>query len=298
ASVVTDTNGARLVLKGQTGASQAFTVTAGGDADADLQRFTFDSASGTLTRSQTAQNAQIRLDNVDMEFTSNEVKTAIPYVRIDLNKAAPGTFVTLATNQPTATMGQLVREYVQAYNTLKKALNEAMAPPANGVGAGVLSGDAGVRDMSNRLAKLINTTLSSDGAYKTLSDLGVSTNRDGTLKLDTKRLDAAIAADPQAVTQMLNPAVPDGNHPGIAGALKDVTDYLNATNGPLASSKSVYDKLKATLADQLEKLDDQMTNYEERLSLTYSAMQTKLLALKATQTYLTNQISIWTKSND
>lgn len=298
ASVVTDTSGARLVLKGQTGASQAFTVTAGGDADADLQRFTFDGASGTLTRSQTAQNAQIRLDNVDMEFTSNEVKTAIPYVRIDLNKAAPGTFVTLATNQPTATMGQLVREYVQAYNTLKKALNEAMAPPANGVGAGVLSGDAGVRDMSNRLAKLINTTLSSDGAYKTLSDLGVSTNRDGTLKLDTKRLDAAIAADPQAVTQMLNPAVPDANHPGIAGALKDVTDYLNATNGPLASSKSVYDKLKATLADQLEKLDDQMTNYEERLSLTYSAMQTKLLALKATQTYLTNQISIWTKSND
>lgn len=298
ASVVTDINGARLVLKGETGVSQAFTVTAGPDADADLQRFTFDGASGTLTRSQTAQNAQITLDNVDMEFTSNTVTTAIPYLRIDLNKAAPGTLVTLATNQPTATMSQLVQEYVQAYNTLKTALNASMAAPTGGSGAGVLSGDAGVRDMSNRLSKLINTTLSSDGAYKTLSDLGVSTSRDGTLKLDTKRLDAAIAADPQAVTQMLNPAVPDADHPGIAGALKDVTSYLNATNGPLASSKAVYDKLKGSLADQLEKLDDQMANYEERLSLTYSAMQTKLLALKATQTYLTNQISIWSKSND
>jgi flagellar hook-associated protein 2 len=298
ASVVTDTNGARLVLKGTTGANQAFTLIAGPDADTDLQRFTFDGAAGGMTKSQTAQNALITLDNVDMEFTSNEVTTAIPFVRIDLNKAAPGTLVTLATNQPTATMSQLVQEYVQAYNTLKTALNASTAVPVNGSGGGVLSGDGGIRDMSNRLSQLANTTLSSDGVYKTLADLGVSTNRDGTLTLDTKRLDAAIAANPQAVTQMLNPAVVDADHPGIAGALKGVTDYLNGTNGPLASSSSVYDKLKASLADRQERLDAQMGSYEERLTLTYTAMQTKLLALKATQSYLTQQISVWTNSKD
>jgi flagellar hook-associated protein 2 len=298
ASVVTDTNGARLVLKGTTGADQAFTLIAGPDADADLQRFTFDGAAGGMTKSQSAQNALITLDNVDMEFTSNEVTTAVPFVRIDLNKAAPGTLVTLATNQPTATMSQLVQEYVQAYNTLKTALNASTAAPVSGSGGGVLSGDGGIRDMSNHLGRLVNTTLSSDGVYKTLADLGVSTNRDGTLTLDTKRLDAAIAANPEAVTQMLNPAVPDADHPGIAGALKSVTDYLNATNGPLASSASIYDKLKASLADRQERLDEQMGSYEERLTLTYTAMQTKLLALRATQSYLTQQISVWTNSKD
>lgn len=298
ASVVTDANGARLVLKGKTGADQAFTVTAGAGADADLQRFTFDGVGGGMTKSQTAQNAEITLDNVDMEFTSNEVTTAIPFLRIDLNKAAPGTLVTLATNQPTATMSQLVQDYVQAYNTLKTALNASMAPASAGGAAGLLSSDPGLREMSNRLSKLVNTTLSSDGAYKTLAEIGVSTNRDGTLKVDTARLDAAVAANPAAITQMLNPTVADANHPGIAGALKNVTDYLNATDGPLASSAAVYDKLKASLTDQLEKLDERMENYEERLTLTYSAMQTKLLALKATQTYLTQQISVWTNSND
>jgi flagellar hook-associated protein 2 len=176
-------------------------------------------------------------------------------------------------------MSQLVQEYVQAYNTLKTALNASTAAPVNGSGGGVLSGDGGIRDMSNRLGKLVNTTLSSDGVYKTLADLGISTNRDGTLTLDTKRLDAAIAANPEAVTQMLNPAVPDADHPGIAGALKSVTDYLNGT-------------------DRQERLDEQMGSYEERLTLTYTAMQTKLLALKATQTYLTQQISVWTNSKD
>jgi flagellar hook-associated protein 2 len=300
ASVVTDKNGARLVLKGATGADQAFTVTAGATADADLQRFTFDGTTGTLIKSQPAQNALISLDNVDMEFTSNEVTTAIPFLRIDLNKAAPGTMVTLATNQPTSSMSQLVQDYVSAYNTLKTALNTAMAPASSdsSSGAGLLSGDNGVRDMSNRLAKLANTALSPDGAYRTLADLGVSTNRDGTLKVDTTRLNAAIAADPEGVTQLLNPTVPDSTHPGVAGALKSVTDYLSADSGPLATSSTTYDKLKTALDKDLEKLDEQMTNYQDRLTQTYSAMQTRLLALKATQTYLTQQISVWTNSNN
>jgi len=175
-----------------------------------------------------------------------------------------------------------------------------MAPASSdsSSGAGLLSGDNGVRDMSNRLAKLANTALSPDGAYRTLADLGVSTNRDGTLKVDTTRLNAAIAADPEGVTQLLNPTVPDSTHPGVAGALKSVTDYLSADSGPLATSSTTYDKLKTALDKDLEKLDEQMTNYQDRLTQTYSAMQTRLLALKATQTYLTQQISVWTNSNN
>ncbi|MET0241798.1 MAG: flagellar filament capping protein FliD [Sphingobium sp.] len=293
ASVATDSNGSRLILKGATGEASAFTVTAGPTADANLQRFAFDGNSGTLTRSQTAQNARIKLDNVDMEFASNEVTTAIPFLRIDLNKAAPGTPVTIATDQPTATISDLVQEFVQAYNNVKTALNSAMAPPAGGTSNGLLSSDSGVREMSQRLAKLTNTPLTDTGTYRRLSDLGVSTNRDGTLAIDTKRLEKAIADDPAAVTAMINPTVASKERPGLGGALKSVTDYLSAENGPLASSAKVYDKLKTSLATQLEKLDVSMTSYETQLTKTYSAMQTQLLAFKATQSYLTQQISVW-----
>src|SRR5690606_19528547 len=116
ASIVTDQSGARLVLKGETGTDKAFTLTADASADANLQRFTWDGASGGMSVSQTAQNALIRIDNVDMEYATNEVTSAIPFVRIDLNKAAPGTTVTLATDQPTTTMSDLVKEFVSAYN--------------------------------------------------------------------------------------------------------------------------------------------------------------------------------------
>jgi len=296
AAIVTDQAGARLVLKGATGADQAFTLTADAGADADLQRFSWDGAAGGLTLGQTAQNALIRIDNIDMEFATNEVTTAIPFVRIDLNKAAPGTTVTLATDQPAATMGDLVREFVSAYNDLKKALNGAMST-AGGV-SGLLSSDSGMREMARQLSTLVSAPLSASGPYKTLADIGVRTERDGTLSLDSARLDAALAADPEAVTQMLNPTVKDADHPGIAGALKNVTDYLNRADGPLASSQASYEKLKANLDRQLETLDRQRSDYEAQLTKTYSAMQARLIQFKATQSYLEQQIKIWNGGKD
>ncbi|MGF7169871.1 flagellar hook-associated protein 2 [Sphingobium xanthum] len=290
ATVVTDQSGARLVLKGESGVDKAFTLTAEPNADTDLQRFTWDGSAGSMTRSQTAANAKIRLDNVDMEFASNEITTAIPYVRIDLNKAAIGTTVTLATDQPTSSMSDLVQEFVAAYNNLKRALNTSMGTSGS---AGLLSSDTGAREMSRRLATLATMQLSDTGTYKTLSDLGVRTERDGTLTLNTKTLNAALAADPEGVTQLLNPTVSSTTKPGLGGALKGITDYLNGTSGPLASSKAVYDKLKTSLQDQLDKLTDDRADYSARLTKTYSAMQTQLLRLKSTQSYLDQQISAW-----
>jgi flagellar hook-associated protein 2 len=297
ASVVLDKNGARLVLKGESGAANAFTLTAGADADADLSRFTFDGTTGGMTRSQTAQDAIIRVDNVEMNFARNEVTTAIPYLRIDLNKAAPGTTVTLATNQPTATIKDLVQEYVAAYNKLRTALNDATRPGTETTAGGALAGESSVRTMIQRLSGLNTTSLAATGPYRTLVDIGVKTNRDGTLALDEARLDKALADNPAAVTQMLNPTVQSTDNPGIAGALKKITDALtDSDDGVLTTAQGKYDKLKTALGDQLEKLDKEMSDYEEQLTKTYSAMNTRITGLKATLSYLQQQVDVWNKN--
>lgn len=296
ASIVTDQSGARLVLKGETGVQNAFTLTAEADADADLQRFAWDGTSGGMTRSQTASNALIRIDNVDMEFGSNEITTAIPNVRINLNKAAPGSIVTLGTDQPTSTMADLVSEFVTAYNELKNALNSATQ--SKGDVAGLLTADFGVRDMSRRLSGLVSQELTDTGPFRTLSDLGVRTERNGTLSLDKKRLDEALTADPEAIVQMLNPAVSTPTRPGIAGALKEITDFVNGTDGPLTRSAAIYEKQQAALMKDLEKLGDQRDRYSAEMTKTYAAMQTRLMQFQATQTYLEQQIKMWNSGQD
>ncbi|MGE4323257.1 MAG: flagellar filament capping protein FliD, partial [Sphingobium sp.] len=127
---------------------------------------------------------------------------------------------------------------------------------------------------------------------------GVATSRDGTLKLDTNMLDKAIAADPSAITQMLNPAVKSAARPGLAGLMDSVRDRIQQTDGALAQARAKYQKLAETFTKQLEKLDAQMVSYEDQLTRTYSAMETRLTALKATQSYLEQQIAIWNNSDN
>ena len=296
ASVVTDTQGTRLVMKGATGADNDFSLTSvSGD---DLAAFAWSGTnSSTMVSMVAPQDAIIRIDGVEQHYASNTVDTAIANLRIDLNKAAPGSTVTLATTEPTTTMRDLMVEFVDAYNTLLKGLNTATSTGADAASSGVLNGDASIRDMRRQLATMTSTQLSATGSYKTLTDLGVATNRDGTLKLDTEILDKAIAADPSAVTQMLNPAVTSATSPGLAGMMDAVRDKIQQKDGSLATSKAKYEDLAEKLTAQLEKLDTQMTNYEAQLTTVYSKMETRLTALKATQSYLEQQIEIWNNSD-
>ncbi|HEX7742359.1 MAG TPA: flagellar filament capping protein FliD, partial [Sphingobium sp.] len=226
------------------------------------------------------------------------IDTAIANLRIDLNKAAPGASVTLATTEPTTSMRDLMVQFVDAYNTLMKGLNTATSTGANSSSSGVLNGEASIRDMKRQLSQMTSAALATSGAYKTLSSIGVSTNRDGTLKLDTDALDKAIAADPSAITQMLNPAVQSETTPGLAGLMDSVRDKIQQKDGALATAKSKYEKLGGDLTKQLETLNDQMTDYQAQLSKVYTAMETRLAALKATQSYLEQQVAMWNKSDN
>ena len=303
ASIVTDKTGSRLVLKGATGEDNAFTLAAKtnnlttGQAapDANLQRFTWNGTTGGMTKTLTAQDAKIAVDNVQMQFDSNTVTTAIPNLSLDLNAAHPGSTVTIATDQPTSSMSDLVTQIVDAYNTLKNALNVSMQNSDGTTTAGLLANDSGARSMSNALSQLNSTVLNPDGKYQTLSSIGVSTNNDGTLSLDTDKLNAALADDPAGVVQMLNPTTKDATHVGIDGALSKIVTSLEADGGPLSSSTNTYTNLVKDLNKQLDDTNTDESNYITQQTNIYAAMQTQLLAFKSTQSYLQQQIDAWNK---
>lgn len=296
ATIVTDSAGARLVLKGGVGASEAFSLSDGGNADSDLMRFT---STGGLTQVRGAQNATVVLDGVETSFSGNSIVNAIPNVTIDLLKAEVGTTITISEEQPTTTMRDLVLEFADAYNDLWKALSELTKAGAGGADGGILAGDSSVRQMKNLLNKLSSTALIASGTYTSLAEIGVQTRKDGTIEVDKDALDAALEADAAAVTAMINPAVQDATNPGLAGALEAIKDKLQDENsGTLVKAQERYEAIQDKVEDDQEKFDDYMENYEARLSATFSAMDTRLATLKATQSYLEQQIKMWNSSSD
>lgn len=299
ASVVTDSAGARLVLKGGIGATEAFTLTNSGDANADLLRFTWNGAAGGMTRTRTAQNATVVLDGVETSFASNTITGAIPNVTIDLVKAAEGTIVTISEEQPTTGMRDLVLEFKDAYNSLWNSLSALTVAGTGETAGGILAADSSIRQMKNLLNKLTSTALAASGDYTSLAQIGVYTNKDGTLGVDETKLDAALEANPAAVTAMINPAVQDASNPGLAGAMESITDKLqDEDTGALIKAQERYKAIQEKITEEREKFEDYMEGYESRLSATFSAMDTKLASLKATQSYLEQQIQMWNNADN
>ncbi len=292
ASIIVDGDGARLVLEGREGAVETFTVSG------DFADYNYPPGAGGLTLVSEAADALVKVDGIDLRYSNNQISGAVDGVTIYLNSAAPGTEIIISGDQPTSTVSNLVSEFVDAYNQLRTALNGATAPGLAGGAGGPLAGDSGIRDMMRSLGQISSVQLAGNGPYRTLSDIGVKTNNDGTLAIDETRLTAALEADPEAVSSMLDPKITDDQNPGIAGAMQAVRDRLQGDNGALEISQNRLDQIKEDLLKAREKLDEDSSRYELQLRRTFANMDRQLVALQATQSYLTQQIAIWNGDNN
>lgn len=296
ASIVTDNRGARLVITGQDGADQGFTLTAPA-APNTLADFSYPaSADGGMTALSQAGDSIVVIDGVELVNSTNVIENAIEGVKLNLLSANPGERITISASEPPTTTRELVTEFIDAFNELKKGLNAATAPGLDGAQGGPLAGNRAIRDMAQRLSRISATQLSSDGPFRTLADIGVRTARDGTLELDSAAFDRAIALDPAAVAGMLDPLEPDADHPGIAGVLSDVRDTLQDKDSPLALAKERFEEMNKKLAEMRTDLDEDIERYEANLQQTYANMDRQLATIKQTQQYLEQQISIWNSS--
>lgn len=372
ATVMTDSNGARLMLKGLTGEANAFTLSVPADTTSGLERFAYaPGESGGLTAAQSAQDAIVKLDGVEVRRGTNSFNNLIPGVQIDLKKAAVGTTVSLGLSRPTVAITQAVSDFVEAYNQLQEMLANATAAGSNGVGTGPLRGDAGIRQMQRELARLTTTELSSGGKFKTLAEIGVATNRDGTLRVDIGKLQVALEADPKSVEALFNPrqhssdpgvaivskmglskpgvytltnlvaanngvgasGVIDGVavsstgsilvapyttaakglivrvdadvasatvtvDAGLGGALQAIRDALRASDGPFAATHERLEKEAKSIASDRETHERRSEAYYNQLVTSFTAMDRQVSAFKATQSYLEQQIKMWSRGDD
>lgn len=288
ATVLTDSSGSRLVLRGQSGSANAFSLTT---SDAALQSFAYGSGGG-MTLGQAAQDAKFTVDSVAYTRSSNTVGDVIPGVTLTLRKATPGELVSITTTRPTDTLKQTLNDFVNVYNTLKKDM--AAARTATG-------DDGALRSLDRQLSSLLTTSLTSNTSLSRLSDIGISTNRDGTISLDSTKLNAALTANPDAVEALFSPTR-DATHntttdPGIALALQQLTDNVTGSSGVLEGLKNRLDQESSGITKDQASMEDQEASYKSRLEQQFGTLDSRLSALKATQSYLQQQVKVWTNSN-
>ena len=292
ASIIADQGGHRLILKGPSGAANAFTLAADAGADPGLSAFAY-GAGGGMTLGQSAANADFTIDGVAFSRASNTIDDVVPGMSLTLKKAAPGQPVDIGASRPLDMIKQTVGDFVSVYNQLKKTLSSA---------AGQSGSTTALRELERELSGLIGTVISSHPTINKLTDIGVSTTKDGLLAVDETKLAQVLAADAGAVEAMFNPRRDGGrteaSDPGIAFVLDSIRDRAIGTDGVIDRVTKSLNSRKETLADQLENIEIREDAYRARLEKQYGSLDAKLAAFKATQTYLEQQIKMWTNQGN
>lgn len=287
ASIVTDTTGSRLVVKGETGAEQGFKIDVSEDATAPgLAALAFNSSTQGLSLTRQAADALVAVDGVEVRRSGNSISDLIAGVRLDLVKAVPGQIITIGTSAPTAALSQAVADVIETYNQLM-----TVAKTETNQTSGVLRADAGARELMRQLGALTNRKLNANAAAgepATLAEIGVQTNRDGTLTLNKAALQTALTRSGAAVERMITV--------GLGSALRQISLALTAPTGPLTASQTGYSRLQGVIAKEAEKIELDTQTLRDRLTRQFAGMDARVSAYKATQSFMDQQIKSWTRS--
>ena len=271
AQLINTGSGYNVVLTGETGATQSFTMGSddgSGNAVADV---------GFTNHLQTAADANFKVNGLTVTRSTNSISDVIDGVTLDLYTNTTGA-ARLDLNRETTGIKDNLKGLVTAYNDFEETL-KILGDSGSEVEefGGALAGESLLQTVRTQVRDFIINNSSSPGAnIKAARDVGISFDRNGKLTLDETKLDKALQNHFGEVSTMFtaganNQSIYSVASGGLAGdAVKRIEKMLLSTGLIDTQSKSATNqitKYKAELTlleDRMEKL---MTRYMNQFSV-------------------------------
>lgn len=218
----------RLVLSSDD-PGKANSLKIGVSGEAAISNLLANDPAGTqkLQETITAQNTELTVNGV---FVSKNSQTLTDVIHgVTLTALDVGT-TNISVTKDTSTATSSVTSFVKAYNDLNKTLKDLTAYNPETKVAAVLQGDSAVRSIQSQLRSLMGQSLSFAGAYTNLSQVGLTFQLDGTLALDSSKLQSALNTDQTAVAAVF----------AATGITSDsLVSYVSSTSKTQAGSYSL-----------------------------------------------------------
>jgi flagellar hook-associated protein 2 len=285
ASIISASDGARLILSGtSTGAINSFSIAASG-GDGGLAALAYSAPSGATANFPTviaAQNARVNIDGFSVESATNTVSDALTGVSLNLVKQSlPSTPTTVTIAYDRSAARQAIDTFVKAYNNLVGNSKTATAFDAKTKQSGALLGDTTLRDATASIRRELGRPNDANTTLRVLADIGITSSLDGTLKVDSTKLDAALASGFDAVGRLI------AGTTGIATRVSTLIDGYTKAGGQIELRTKGLDTNVASITASRQKLAERLAAFEKRLRAQYNALDTTISQLKNTANYLT-----------
>ncbi|HKJ95929.1 MAG TPA: flagellar filament capping protein FliD [Gammaproteobacteria bacterium] len=226
ASIINDGTGNRLVFSAtDSGAENAFTVDVsdsdGNNTDGSgLSQLAFNASATNQQQTRSAQDANLVVNGLSVTRPSNDISNLLDGVSLTLNSTTTGS-ARIDVSQDVGAVKKKIQSFVDGFNKLQKQIDQIAGYDAEKKQGGILQGDATVRTINSRLRRMVTSVLPvlNGGAVRSLADLGITTDRNGQLTVDSAKLDDALA-----------------NHFDEVGALFGKTGIVNGSGFGYAGS--------------------------------------------------------------
>ena len=303
------TSGTRFTITRSVGSDTQMTKgTIGGTSDgsADLTISTADTTNGSDgNKIQGAQNAILNVNGLSVSSASNQLDGVISGVKLDL-MATTSSAVVLSVGRDTSIAKAAITNLVDAYNTFDGVIKGLISTGSATADAGSLKSDSAVSTIRTKVRSFLTDNSSAPGASKkSMTDIGISLQRDGTFKVNQVTLGSALTNYYADITKMLSADTDDQStfgiaSRGIAGDLvKQISSYL-ASDGVVKLRETSHTKTKAALTVEQKALDTKMESIEARYTKQFSTMSKIMDEMKSTQEYLESSLGNlpFTANND
>ncbi len=289
ATIVNAIDGSRLILTAtDTGALNELTVTqSGGDGGLEPLVYDPDNLVTNLTEITVAQDARALINGFIVESNSNSLTAAIDGIDIELLAVnETGETSRISVNFDQTASREAIGNLISSYNTFVDATAELSSFDPETQERAPLFGDSTLRTLTTRLRQeLAESVTGLNGPFDNLFDLGITTQLDGKLSLDTAQLDAAFAEDFDAVGTLFSDDVA-----GIATRLEALIDPQLEAGGILDARTDGIAASISDIGDRREALNARLAAVEERLFRQFNALDGLLAQLQSTSGFLTQQL--------
>lgn len=274
------TNRYQLVLRSsEVGSTGAFSVSVD-EGDANFTSFV-----NGLTDVVPGQDAKVLLtgaqggsSGITITRSSNTISDLWQGVTLNLQSANPTKDITVTVGTDTEETAKKMQSFVDAYNAVVDFVGNQNALDANGKAKNPLFGDSTLLSIRSSLRSAVGSVVTDSGnqAYQMLSQVGISSDRAGKLTFDRTKFDAAVTADPSAVTKLFSNATT-----GIANRLLTQVKTYDDTDGIIASRTSSIDRLVRDTQSRIDTANERLARYQLQLQTQYANLESQLTKLQS-----------------
>lgn len=254
-------------------------------SDASISDFSLNGLNVDDSTKNTGSDADLTVNGVGITSGSNQVEGAIQGVTLDLAEKGDST---VEVQQDTLAVREAVNGFVDAYNGLKETTGDLTSFNAETGQAGELNGDSSVRMVESRLRSVMGGSSDTGSEFSMLNDVGISMEVDGTLSLDSDKLDDVLSNDQQALSDFFTGV--DGKE-GFAAQAETTVGQMLSDNGAVENAITGAENRIESLNQRHERMEQSVDRTVSRYRSQFSELDSMVAQMNQTSSYLSQQLS-------